>query len=64
MHDSYAYLGRIPNVLNIIEKMTWVMERTPCAFIKMPEEVFRDQYLGLLLGRAVLQQHGALGSDP
>ena len=47
-----------------VRLMTWVMERTPCAFIKMPAEVLRDHYLGLLLGRAVVQQHGALDSDP
>jgi hypothetical protein len=38
-------------ILNIIEMMTFVMERSPSVFSQMPEEVLRDHYLVQLNGQ-------------
>jgi hypothetical protein len=38
-------------ILDIIEKMTFVMERSPSIFSQMPEEVLRDHYLVQLNGQ-------------
>ncbi len=38
-------------ILDIIEKMTFVMERSPSVFSQMPEEVLRDHYLVQLNGQ-------------
>ena len=46
MHES-----DYQNVIKIIESMTWVMERSPSTFSKMPEEVLRDHYLVQLNGQ-------------
>ncbi len=39
------------NILSIIERMTFVMERSPSVFSKMPEEALRDNYLVQLNGQ-------------
>ncbi len=39
------------NILSIIENMTFVMERSPSVFSKMPEEALRDNYLVQLNGQ-------------
>jgi hypothetical protein len=39
------------NILSIIENMSFVMERSPSVFSRMPEEVLRDHYLVQLNGQ-------------
>jgi hypothetical protein len=45
------------NILSIMKNMTFVMERSPSVFSKMPEETLRDHYLVQLNG----QYEGASG---